>query len=774
MKVTCAFLGQFCLPVGVFMLSGAVCAATWNIVPTVQDGRTPTQQLTNAVTRAASGDTIAFAAGTYQLDGQSFMRVNTCSGDGNVTITSRNYLSLAGKTLNFVGETNGTWDDTVVLRGNGNDRFLWATTAGSTFAHLTFENFAANDRVDTRAQSNNLSQYACGGAIFLPNGGTSSFTNCVFRGNQSRTGGALHGGAAYACLFTNNVAVSYNGGAVLYTHVYGCTFSGNTAQSGGAAWWPHVANDCLFENNQSASGQAGAVIGEGSTTISNCVFRGNQSSKNVGGALSLRPNMKIMDCTFEENSASSGGGAIYCGNYDGNNGGKGCKVTGCTFLRNEARGEKNGKGGAICEELQLEHGALDVRDCTFTGNTAAVHGGACYGCDVSNCTFTLNTCYGTASAVGSQGAAIYCQSEADNVVDFVFDGNFVTNNTGSIICSFSDAHLIRLENSTVRDNYIRSGGIVRGATCTNVVFQGNEVPGAGGMLYRGTAVDCRFVGNRKYDTFYGIESTGFLSYSTVPNANLPSGDAKESVLLRCDMDLGCLVDSVLVDCRIHTLTNLGSYCVFYGHNVATNCLIDHCQIPDKGPRGLIYRWGEITPCFVSGSEYVNCTFADNRYTYFLFHAKETGIATAFRNCLFYNNCKPSNGAPLVDVNYAVMNSDHPGEVYDSGLSLSNCVFGTPVVPTSNSATRGDTWHDLGGNRVVAGPQLKLALDNAVALGVHRYCPRAESPVLGMGDPAGFSAADVDYAGNLRLRDGRVDPGCFECWLNRTGTMLLFR
>jgi len=38
----------------------------------------------------------------------------------------------------------------------------------------------------------------------------------------------------------------------------------------------------------------------------------------------------------------------------------------------------------------------------------------------------------------------------------------------------------------------------------------------------------------------------------------------------------------------------------------------------------------------------------------------------------------------------------------------------------------------------------------------------------------FTASDLDYAGNLRLRDGLLDAGCFQCWLNPPGMMMIFR
>ena len=81
---------------------------------------------------------------------------------------------------------------------------------------------------------------------------------------------------------------------------------------------------------------------------------------------------------------------------------------------------------------------------------------------------------------------------------------------------------------------------------------------------------------------------------------------------------------------------------------------------------------------------------------------------------------------------------------------------------------------LGGNRLIAPDALMVAGGRAAALGVHKYSLRPESPAIGMGDASMFSATDLDYAGNLRLREGRLDPGCFECWLNITGTRIIFR
>ena len=192
-----------------------------------------------------------------------------------------------------------------------------------------------------------------------------------------------------------------------------------------------------------------------------------------------------------------------------------------------------------------------------------------------------------------------------------------------------------------------------------------------------------------------------------------------------------------------------------------------CRPPDQ-TRGLVYRWGSATASHVSGSDYVNCTFAENTFPRFLFHVQENGIATPFKNCIWANN-KTQYGT-LYDVGYDVKNST--STPVDSGIRLSNCVYG--VVGRAPGVDRQATWTDLGGNRLVSARDLKMAGDKAAQLGVDKYSLRPESPVLGMGDASMFAATDTDLVGNLRLRNGKLDPGCFQCWLNILGTYLIVR
>ena len=49
-----------------------------------------------------------------------------------------------------------------------------------------------------------------------------------------------------------------------------------------------------------------------------------------------------------------------------------------------------------------------------------------------------------------------------------------------------------------------------------------------------------------------------------------------------------------------------------------------------------------------------------------------------------------------------------------------------------------------------------------------------SPLLGKGNVLGFTDADFDLAGRVRVRDGRIDIGCYQCWLNPPGMAIIVK
>ena len=84
------------LVMGLLTSLASMAVQTWTIQNAVVDGMTPSQQLTNAVTQAANGDTILFkeSAEKYQLDGASFMQEETSSEKTTKDVTCRSYVCI--------------------------------------------------------------------------------------------------------------------------------------------------------------------------------------------------------------------------------------------------------------------------------------------------------------------------------------------------------------------------------------------------------------------------------------------------------------------------------------------------------------------------------------------------------------------------------------------------------------------------------------------------------------------------------------------------------
>ena len=174
-------------------------------------------------------------------------------------------------------------------------------------------------------------------------------------------GGAMHGGNAINCTFTNNHAET-DGGAIIYGNAINCTFTNNDAIHGGAMYCG-AATNCTFTNNFATRGGA---MADGTAT--NCTFTYNNGLN--GGAIF---DGTATNCTFNNNYAlDEGGGAIYNGT-----------ATNCTFTNNHA---DIGCGGAIYNG--------NAKNCIFTDNTAYENGGAMYYGEAVNSIFKDNLEHG--------------------------------------------------------------------------------------------------------------------------------------------------------------------------------------------------------------------------------------------------------------------------------------------------------------------------------------------------------------------------------------------
>lgn len=424
------------LVMGLLTSLAGMAVQTWTIQNAVVDGMTPSQQLTNAVTQAANGDTILFkdSPDPYQLDDVSFMLEETQGG-----VTRRSYVYLTDKSLKFVGESDGKWSDGAVLRGNGRERFFFVNySGGATFRNLTFENFAVNDNLTVTAPDGDVSSWGIGGAgHFVYYYDSNVLSNCVFRGNVARVGGAIGNANAFDCMFTNNVSKSH-GGAAYYVKLTRCSCVSNTAEAtgsyAGAVHFLLGATDSAFVGNRSGA-YGGAFSGNDNAIVNNCVFSGNSTTVsyeyNGGGAMVLRSGAKVVDSSFTGNFTQGWGGVIRTtSSYTGRD----SMFERCAFTNNYAMSNKGGSGGVVYDG---QHAAGNVPlkfiSCSFTGNyissaTTDREGGVAYCGSYSNCTFTANSAYIFSGANGIiSGTSTY----PAQIVDCEFSAN--TNRSSGMV-----------------------------------------------------------------------------------------------------------------------------------------------------------------------------------------------------------------------------------------------------------------------------------------------------------------------------------------------------
>ena len=699
-------------------------ATTWMVYPNVTDGMTGPQQLTNALTKLASGDTILVKPGTYDLTGIS-MRTDTFTKSGvTYVITNHLYRSIA---FTLKGDTSGHWDDAVVLTGDGRCCDLRGVWKYCYFNNITFDGFDCN-----RCPSDGSFE-SRGGALRLEGDSLChTVSNCVFRNCSAYIGGAVNGGALIDCLCTNNYA-SNNGGVGSNTRFERCRVVFNRAGNSHGGSYNHFGCfDSYFEGN---TGGDGAALRHGLYTCSNCTFVAN-IARYAGGAIyaDKTPLGDILDCTFIENVATNAGGALYFTTKDVP------KVHSCTFVSNSVANVTSTStsygGGAIYSNMSSA--ANTISNCTFFGNwTERNYGGATVNGVYEDCTFISNrvntTAYGGACYfLNSTGAVRRCM---------FFDNMVVADGIGGAVCASTRVPVI---DSAFTNNYALSyGGAVHKGFCTNCTFTGNMAVKRGGALSEGEAVDCVFRGNRK-----GGKSGGDSHYE------YGGGCAYNSRLVRCDFTDAAFWKCSLVDCNIHDVVDSIAPCLFYEENWGTNCLVSGCS---NLSCGLFYRY-LYQPG--SASDYrgakrgsmVNCTFADNSVSTagtFGFNGANKTNDFNFVNCIFHNN-KVKSG-DVADISGALA----------PGVAFQNCLYGVSdgTLP----------WEDKGGNIVCVDPKFAKNYENGR---YPYYMPKPSSPAIDAGLVMDWMSTATDLYGTNRVLNAKVDIGCYESFIPFVGAIII--
>ena len=187
------------------------------------------------------------------------------------------------------------------------------------------------------------------------------------------------------------------------------------------------------------AGSGGAIEWQGDLEVVNCRFE-----KNQGGAIQSRSgNTTIVNSTFEENqSGNAAGAAIQLARNVK------CAITGSAFSGNVT----NNMGGAV----YVDHGTLDITDCTFEKNSAGF-GGAIAVNEIKELTIGNNTnCLDNKAASG--GGAIYANiaTNINIVANSALCNNIASGYGGGIYASASNINIAA--NSAVYNNTAATAG----------------------------------------------------------------------------------------------------------------------------------------------------------------------------------------------------------------------------------------------------------------------------------------------------------------------------
>jgi hypothetical protein len=687
-------------------------------------------ELTNAVARANAGEKVngesidairLMKSGSPYVFNDEYMSVVTTGA-----YCGTNFLYVTAN-LTFEGEeasSRSGWtdhDEPVIVNGGGKGRII-SVASGST---LTVKNMAFTGG---NCRYENVNSY--GGVACNANSGGNppakykvTFTNCVFRQNSAKTaGGVVYNCVLRDCLITNNLACS----AVCESDSYKCDYVDNTVRCLQNA---NKHYDCTFTANGSEATESGVICYcYGGILLSNCTIRANTPKGRMalcglGGT--------YIDCLFEDNDAAPG---INHSEYNPT-------MLNCKFRRNRS----------VCA------GAPKLIDgCVFEDNTGTpvsvqnLKGG--FESRIVNSTFRHNL-----AGTYANGGAIWCSHRYDSATYFgtcfisncVFECNYATNGGGNIGGAIYNGG----EKATEQWKFPTSTMPCDYTKVYDCTFKSNVSAACGGV-YGVTAVRCKFEGNRK-----ALAGSAWVA-----------SDAWKCKLTDCDLDGGGITDAFLDRCRIHDVKagTSGGYGILQDYIRATNILVESCN--SFAIYGVLASTSN-DPSYtnkVMDAEFVNCTFVTN-------HANTLNIpnralnatnGVAFKNCIFYDNGyeRPSD----LELYYGGPGSQ---TCHWDKVSFTRCcyklvnVWNIPQYKT-NPPPAEDFFQCVDPKFAGRNPKLMARYPREPF-----WALSYASPLLGKGATLGWTEGAIDLAGRLRVREGNVDIGAYECWLNPPGMMM---
>ena len=447
-----------------------------------------------------------------------------------------------------------------------------------------------------------------------------------------------------------------------------------------------------------------------------------------------------------------------CGKYRLLQHANGCVIKHMTFTGGHSEGGSYPIGGAIYPTGS----AIEIRNCAFLFNSSSSHGGAVGGNHNSRSGDNYYSCYFYGNSTG--GAGYGGAGAGGNYYDCTIVSNKCVYEWG-LGGGIYGASLVR--GCTVVSNFSaqQGGGLAYCKAVTNCYIAFNAASGphaarGAGLADCGTITNCTVEYNVASSWGHGMIDTS--AYGSVFRFNGPSHyarDTKNSTFEKCEFVGSSIGGATLIDhCHIHHVSNSfdvidnvtfgpqrrGVTYAFENTRHIRNSLIDHCWITNAANHAAFYTGGN-NPLYVE-----NCTIADNRFYYILRGYTNTPATAAFVNTALVRNYR---GNTPIDLSGYEARAVYITNSYLCVKSLTQ----RPEIEHVEAHVMGAGWD----------PKF-------VGKGEFPYELRRASALRTSGQVLDWMAEATDLAGNPRLRDGKVDIGCYQCWLDPVGTMFSIR
>ena len=485
----------------------------------------------------------------------------------------------------------------------------------------------------------------------------------------------------------------------------------SSKQKGGGVYYTKC-HDCTVEKCYSSANGGGVYYCDN--------FRrgrivNNESASSGGGASNAR-----LDGTYVANNvaAASGGGIAY--NYDDKT-----SSTNCTIVGNTAK-----TGGGVGDSARIYDSVIS--------NNVAVLGGGIAECTAYGCKILHNLARASGSDNYPKGGGCYAKDKVCSVYDSVVAGNACI-----------------IEGSTAR-----TGGAGQKTNFYRCEIFNNFCP-VGASLNEGFAEDCVISNNVSPTYMHNLRLTSRLTRCKVYKDSMTSP--------------GAVTDSVIRDYD-------GTWTLAPGENVYTNGTFTNTNPGNENYKLFINNASgvfSLTNCLIFGNRaysilakdkagepvnVVNCTIVGNTNVCMFggFRADQDVAVLYLKNTIICGNRQMSD--PTKDWNF------YPryGSDKETLVSIENCMIGPGWLD-------GQTFQSCSGLISSNDPKFLLHRDAA-----HPYALRLNSPAIGKGTVEAWMEGAYDIRCAIddgeypRLRDGKVDLGCYQCWLDPTGIVVSFR